>query len=212
MLAPILQRSRAFAHGRPALSVRDGQAAAALADCLLSGISQNRLRRLIALIRGMTMITRAIPASWHRILPRDAPLLRLEAWTKVIKQADNWPDGDFGDNLNNLLELLDLGTDGAAEAGEHLLSGRAREIWRRALLEGPAGALDVSLVRIRVEDKADPSTSVVVCSASDLATCSRPYCWLLGLTSRGWPRTQREDPLLPAHIIDPKDIVRTAAQ
>ena len=26
---------------------------------------------------------------------------------------------------------------------------------------------------------------------------------LLGLTSRGWPRTENEDPLLPAHVIDP---------
>ena len=39
-----------FAHGRSALTARDGQAAAALADILVHGLSQDRVRRLIALV------------------------------------------------------------------------------------------------------------------------------------------------------------------
>lgn len=194
----------AFGGSRPALTTRDGQAAAALAEVLLNGLGQNRMRRLLSLVRGMTLATATIPSFWHRIVPRDAPLLHAIGWQQLIESTSEWPEGEnFGAELRALIETLDHGLDAADEIGETILSGRALAIWRRALQEGPARALDVSLSAIRVDEDLDPNGAIVWCSAADLATCPRPFTRLLGLTSRGWPRTESEDPLLPAHVIDP---------
>jgi len=194
----------AFAMGRPALTTRDGQAAAALAEILLNGLSQNRMRRLLFLTHGMTAATERIPTNWQRILPKNAPLLQDDRWQRLIANIIEWPDGEnFGTALSALIEILDRGLDAADEIGEALLSGRARAIWQRALQEGPARALDVSLASIRVDEALDPNSAIIWCSAADLAACPRPFVRLLGLTSRGWPRTETEDPLLPAHVIDP---------
>ena len=194
----------AFSGGRPALTTRDGQAAAALAEVLLNGLGQNRMRRLLSLVRGMTSATAKIPSSWHRIVPRDAPLLQAVRWQQLIEKTLEWPEGEsFGAELSVLIETLDHGINAADEIGETILSGRALAIWRRALQEGPARALDVSLSAIRVDEDLDPNGAIIWCSAADLAACPRPFTRLLGLTSRGWPRTDSEDPLLPAHVIDP---------
>lgn len=197
----------AFIHGRPALATRDGQAAAALAEVLLDGLSQTRVRRAMALVRNMSDQTRALPENWHSILKRDAPLLIPEQWRQAIASVETWPEGrNFGAELQAVIDLLSRGTEAAAEIGEQLLAGRALGIWRKALKEGPARALDVTLTGIRVEERLDACTSVLWCSAADIAACPRPYVRLLGLTSRGWPRTQGEDPLLPAHVIDPSEL------
>src|SRR5262249_47694569 len=42
-----------FSHGVPALSTREGQACAALAEILLNGISQDRVRRFLGHVRGV---------------------------------------------------------------------------------------------------------------------------------------------------------------
>jgi RecB family exonuclease len=192
----------AFVHGRPALDTRDGQAAAALAEVLLGGLSQHRVRRLVALVRGMTPATEHIPREWASVLPRDAPLLTLARWQAALAAVSEWPEGqDFAAPLGAILTLLARGHAAAAAAGELLLAGRALAIWRKALREGPPQAVDVTLKSVRVDDAADATTSVAWCSAADIATCARPFVRLLGLTSRGWPRTQSEDPLLPAHVI-----------
>lgn len=197
----------AFIHGRPALATRDGQAAAALAEVLLSGLSQTRVRRVLRLVRNMTDPPRELPANWHSILNRDVPLLKPEQWHEAIASVEEWPEGqNFSTALRAVIDSLSRGTDAAAEIGEQLLAGRALGIWRKALKEGPARALDVTLTGIRVEETSDPCTSVLWCSAADIAACPRPYVRLLGLTSRGWPRTQSEDPLLPAHVIDPSEL------
>ncbi|MEO8445786.1 MAG: PD-(D/E)XK nuclease family protein, partial [Gammaproteobacteria bacterium] len=192
----------AFVHGRPALATRDGQAAAALAELLLNGISQARVRRLLSLIRGMTPATETLPANWHRPLPDDAPLLQRERWAEAIAAITEWPEGNhYGAALLQLIDLLDTGATEAAAIGEQLLSGKALAIWQKALREGPAAALDVTLTGVRVEDDADPTTAIAWCTAADAAAAPRRFVRLLGLTSRGWPRTQNEDPLLPAHVL-----------
>ncbi len=197
----------AFVHGRPALNTPDGQTCAALAEVLLNGLSRSRVERVLTSIRGATDATRGIPGNWQRILPRDAPLLHAQQWRGVIEGTTEWPEGrNFGATLEALIDLLDRGAEAASEAGERLLAGRARAVWRKALKEGPARALAVSLAGVRVEEQADPVTSIVWCAAAEVASCPRPYVRLLGLTSRGWPRTQSEDPLLPAHIVDPGEL------
>ena len=68
-----------FSHGVPALSSRDGQACAALADVLISGLSQDRVRRLINRLPsdGAAML----PNDWSKGLPRRAGLFTLDHWT-----------------------------------------------------------------------------------------------------------------------------------
>lgn len=194
----------AFVHGRPAVSTRDGQATAALAEVLVKGLSRARVRRLLDLVRGMTPPTRELPDGWHRVLPEDAPLLEVSRWQKALDEVREWPEGnDFRAALMAIIHTLDTGPENADEVGRTLLSRRALALWQTALRDGPAEAIDVTLAGLRVEDDADPAVSIAWCSAAEGAAAPRPFVRLLGLTSRGWPRTQAEDPLLPAHVIDP---------
>lgn len=61
-----------FSHGVPALSTRDGQACSALADILIKGLSQDRVRRLIN--RLSSDVRDTIPSDWSTGLPRRAGL------------------------------------------------------------------------------------------------------------------------------------------
>lgn len=192
----------AFPAGRPALATADGQAAAALAEILLKGLSRNRVQRLVSLIHGQTPMTAPIPASWRQIVPKDAPLLHLSQWRACLASAREAGCRDEADALLAVVEHLDHGLDAASATGELLLAGRALGLWRKALREGPAQALDVTLQGLRVKDEREPATAILYASAADLAACPRPYVWLLGLTGRGWPRARREDALLPAHVIE----------
>ena len=61
-----------FSHGVPALASREGQACAALADVLLNGLSQDRVRRLFGHAAGRTpgfggssLDLGAGPAAWR---------------------------------------------------------------------------------------------------------------------------------------------------
>src|SRR5690606_37986656 len=82
----------AFAGGRPALSTGDGQAAAALAEILLKGLSRSRVHRLLSLIHGQTQLTAQVPSSWRRIVPKDAPLLHLDQWRACVARAAANPE------------------------------------------------------------------------------------------------------------------------
>ena len=94
-----------------------------------------------------------------------------------------------------------LGLKQAAEIGERLLCTRSLAIWRKALTEGPPEALDVTLPTLRLPDQLPPEATVIWATAASLAAEPRPYVWLIGLTSRAWPRHQAEDALLPNHIV-----------
>ena len=63
-----------FVHGVKVTASREGQAAAALADILLRGLSQTRMRRLNTLLRGYPGPFADLPDGWMRPLPGDAPL------------------------------------------------------------------------------------------------------------------------------------------
>lgn len=80
-----------FVHGTKAVAGWDGQIAAALAEVFLKGISQERVRRLLALIRSHSPALQDLPRDWARVLPPDAPLTAVERWEQVFKQRRNTP-------------------------------------------------------------------------------------------------------------------------
>jgi hypothetical protein len=69
-----------FVHGTAVTASRDGQAAAALADVLIRGLSQNRLRRLA----NHSPAFARFPVGWMRLIPADAPLATPIAWERVL--------------------------------------------------------------------------------------------------------------------------------
>ena len=193
-----------FVHGVTVTACREGQAAAALADILLRGLSQTRMRRLNTLLRAHAGPFADLPEGWTRILPAGAPLASPEAWTRLIDGlgTTDWPDGnDHGPALVDIVDLLSRGVDAASEAGETLLRGHARDIWRRALAEGPAASLDLTLETLRQDDGIDPCVSACWMPANALAASPRPFVRLLGLNSARWPRAVVEDRLLSDHIV-----------
>ena len=193
-----------FVHGIKVTASREGQAAAALADILMRGLSQTRMRRLNTLLRAYPGPMQTLPEGWPRITPSDAPLSSRAAWTRLIEglTAADWPDGrDHGPALGFIVGLLDPGVAGAEEAGERLLSGRARAIWRKALRAGAAASLDSTLDTLRQDDGLDPCVSICWMPASELAASPRRFVRLLGLNSSRWPRGTSEDRLLSDHIV-----------
>lgn len=192
-----------FVHGVPAATTRDGQAAAALADIVVRGLSQSRLRRLAALCRDSAPLA-ALPLGWMRVLPSDAPLSTPSAWNQLLARLapDDWPDGiDHAPGLRAAVDLLAMGPDAAKEIGEAFLRGRALSIWRKALLAGPAGAIDSTLESLKQDDGLEASVSVAWMPASALAASPRRFARLIGLNSSRWPRGIAEDRLIPDHII-----------
>ena len=190
--------------GSKATASREGQAAAALADILLRGISQTRIRRLNTLLRGYPGPFADLPEGWTRLLPADAPLSSPEAWDRLLDRltAADWPDGkDHGSALATIVGLLSRGTEAAEEAGEALLRGQVRAIWRKALAAGAAASLDLTLETLKLDDGFDACVSVCWMPASALAASPRRFVRLLGLNSARWPRSMAEDRLLSDHIV-----------
>ena len=193
-----------FVHGVKVTATREGQAAAALADVLVRGLSQTRMRRLTTLLGSYPGPFGQLPQGWTRVMPSAAPLGSPEAWTQLLDRLapEDWPDGqDHREALRAIVSLLGKGTEAAAEAGEILLSGRALVIWRKALLAGPAASLDLTLDSLRQDDGLQACTQVAWMPASEIAASPRPFVRLLGLNSSRWPRGISEDRLLADHIV-----------
>ena len=193
-----------FIHGRPALATAEGQLAAALAEILLRGFSRTRMVRFVALLRSQCKRFNALPGDWGRALPEDAPLLDTARWMKAIDAlaSEDFSDGqDHRPLLREIIETLREGLTGSAEIGERLIDGKALAVWRKGLTEGPPTALDVTLTGLRVDDGVEPGAAMVWGPASAIAAVPHPLSWLVGLTSRSWPRRASEDPLLPDHIV-----------
>lgn len=192
-----------FVHGVRITTTREGQAAAALADIVVRGLSQSRLRRLAALCRDSVRLA-SLPEGWLRVLPSDAPLSTSPAWTRLLThlKPDDWPDGmDHGQTLRTAVDLLAKGPDAAQEIGEAFLKGRALSIWHKALLAGPAASIDVTLETLKQDDGLEACVSVAWMPASALAASPRRFVRLIGLNSSRWPRGIAEDRLIPDHII-----------
>ena len=194
-----------FVHGVKVTASRDGQAAAALADILLRGLSQTRMRRLNTMLRTYPGPFGELPEGWIRALPPDAPLSSPDAWAHLLNRLtseNKWPDGnDHVPALFALIGLLFRGIEAAEEAGETLLRGQVRAIWRKALASGTAASLDFTLEALKQDDGLDPCVSTCWMPASALAASPRRFVRLLGLNSARWPRTMAEDRLLSDHIV-----------
>ena len=200
-----------FIHGRPALSVREGQLAASLAEILLRGLSRSRMVRFVRLLSSLRERFRPLEGEWWKHLPQDAPLLSSLRWKDAIAglTPESFADGvDHRPLLLDIIEALRPGLAGAAETGGELFrretpedTEKTLEIWQKALEEGPPAALDVTLAGLRVQDDEEPGGAIVWGPASAIAAAPRPFCWLVGLTSRSWPRRAGEDPLLPNHVV-----------
>jgi len=191
-------------HGVKAVTNRDGQTAGALAETLIKGVSQERVRRLFALLHEASKAIVGLPRDWTRVLPKEAPLTTVERWEQAFSQADasDWPDGvDRSNIILSVLRLLEKGTEAAIQAGEELLPPRSLGLWRRALTDGPPVALPVTLMQLRVGDGLEPASHVIWTSAISLASSPRPYVRLLALNTSRWPRRISEDRLIPNHII-----------
>lgn len=192
-----------FVHGVRTVTTREGQAAAALADIVVRGLSQSRLRRLTALCRD-TSPFETLPEGWLRVLPTDAPLSTPGAWNRLLARLtpEDWPDGaNHASALRAGVEMLAKGPDAATEIGEAFLKGRALAIWRKALLAGPAASIDTTLETLKQDDGLEACVSVAWMPASALAASPRRFVRLLGLNSSRWPRGIAEDRLIPDHII-----------
>ena len=186
-----------FAHGRRALATRDGQAAAALADIVLNGLSHDRVRRLARLAYHAGSPFGQMSVGWIRRLPAAAPLGTRERW----HQAASALEASDRAVLLPAIDLLSVGPDRAGEIGSAFLDGMARHLWHRALQRAPATALEATLGSLRLPDGTEPASSIAWMHAESLAACSRPHVWLFGLNARTWPRASSEDPLLPDHIL-----------
>lgn len=192
-----------FVHGVKTVTTREGQAAAALADVVIRGLSQTRLRRLAALCRDSTPFE-TLPEDWLRALPTDAPLLTLDAWNRLLVRLkpEDWSDGaDHAPALRTVIELLAKGPEAAQEIGEAFLNGQSLAIWRKALLARPATSIDATIETLKQHDKLEACVSVAWMPASALAASPRRFVWLVGLNSSHWPRAITEDRLIPNHII-----------
>jgi RecB family exonuclease len=191
-----------FVHGTPALASRDGQRAAALADVLLHGLSQSRVRRLASLGRGDGGAFNELPREWLSSIPRGAALAKVEDWRRAISTAVLSDVSLAGIKAAlPILEVLAKGIAAANEAGELLLRGRSAQLWQAALRTGPPDAIEFALQNARFPSENDAANSIAWCSARDLASAPRPYTRLLGLTNRGWPRRSGEDSILPDHVM-----------
>lgn len=196
-----------FSHGEPALSTRDGQRCAALADVLLRGLSEARIRRLVTLCHQHGSVLDQLPANWLAALPRGATLLTLRDWQRA---CSNMVVGDQPFDANAVLlpwlAILAKGPAAANEAAAATLQGRSRRIWDAATRSAPAHAIELTLQNIRLPAESDAGDSVVWCPASHLAASPRPWVRLLGLTSRAWPRRGGEDPVLPDHLVSAREL------
>jgi RecB family exonuclease len=192
-----------FSHGIPVLSTPDGQACAALADILTSGLSQERVWRLIRRVPGRPF-AKTLPEDWFLAIPRSASLKTLDQWRQAMAAArSHRAAGDLAEHiLLPILELLARGPAAGREAGQLLLTGASLAMWDEALRSAPAHAIALSLQALRVTDGCDPANSVAWCPASHLAASPRPFTRLLGLTSRSWPRSENDDPLIPDHLLN----------
>ena len=190
-----------FGHGSPLTTTASGQFAAALADALHNGADQWRVRRLIgAATTAGDPVLGALPPDWSEGISPDAALGTPAHWRRALERSGRSPH--LTDLLMRLVLDLALGPAAAASVGQRWLSGTAALSWQAALAEGPAEALESSLLRLRVSDSVDPATAVTWCSAESLAGWPRTHVRLLGLSARSWPRrSSDDDPLLPKRVL-----------
>ncbi|MBN9466015.1 PD-(D/E)XK nuclease family protein [Brevundimonas sp.] len=189
-----------FTHGVSALESWDGQACAALADVLLRGLSQTRVRRLLD---HSSPGRKDLPTDWSLGLKRAAGLFTVAQWATALTVArERRSSGEAAEIvLLPRLMLLAEGPGAADAAADAFLHPEAKKLWDEALRGAPVEALDLALPRLRIPDPRSPGEAVSWGPAWHLAAAPRPHVRLLGLTAKAWPRGVTEDPLLPDHVL-----------
>jgi hypothetical protein len=195
-----------FSNGVLALSTREGQACASLADLLMNGLSQDRVRRLFDHGVGHSRHLKKLSRGWAVGISPDAGLFQVDHWRRALAEASTRgsQEQDLTAIVMSALEILVRGVDAAEEAGAEFLAPSAQLLWQRALKSAPADAMMLSLQQLRLTDDSEAGTSIAWCPAMHLVGAPRPHVWLLGLTSGTWPRKSREDPLLSDHLLSRK--------
>lgn len=196
-----------FSHGTPILSTVDGQACAALAELLGQGLSQERVRRLLAHSARRCAGLAALPDNPLAGIKGQVHLNDLSHWQRALDVAEAQRTDGARPALSLLpaLELVSRGWVAAEEAGQRYLPISAARVWSAALRAGPAEALAFSLAALRTADGADQGNSIVWCPAAHLAGAPRRFARLIGLAAGSWPRGLSSDPLLPDHILSLDD-------
>lgn len=191
-----------FTHGIPALATREGQACAALADILLRGLSQERVRLLFARLP-RSPAKENVPSDWAKGLRRSAALTSPTLWRHALEQTrDERANGDLAERtLLPILEDLAGGIASAEGVGRSLLNGPALSLWRDALRMAPRQAIELSLQALRVADGREPGNSIAWGPARHVAAAPRAYVRLVGLDANAWPRRSNENALLPQHLL-----------
>lgn len=193
-----------FVHGRPALDRPVGQALAALADVLSSGLSRERVVRLLHRC-GQGAIARHLPQGWWK-LPMDGALGDVASWRRVFGGWSGVPAADI-EALTALIDRLHQchaqtpANDEAAALGDLLLDPQGRALWRRLLARAPVSAVERSLGGLRLSDGVDAARAVAWCSADQYGGASRPHVRMLGVNAGLWPRGGSDDALLPDHLL-----------
>jgi len=193
-----------FASGVSALSTRAGQACAALADVMLNGLSQDRVRRLSLL---SPQLSETLPADWMKGIPPDAGLFEPQHWARTLTVSGRPESAAIAAILSPVLDELAGGAKAATKLGAQLLRGQSLGLWREALRLAPAAAIEMTLNSMRIADESDPANKVVWTRAADLVGAPRKHMRLLGLSSRSWPRGDHADPLLPEHVLNGRELV-----
>ncbi len=139
-----------FIHGIKVTTTREGQAAAALADILVRGLSQTRLRRLAALCGSEAGPLQTLPAGWLRILPTEAPLASVSAWTRLLGRLSAPPATPLAPHLrafhdataafSDFIQTAPAVEDETATFAERL-AGMAQAMEDAATAETPAGLI-----------------------------------------------------------------------
>lgn len=191
-----------FTHGIPALATREGQACAALADILLRGLSQERVRLLFARLP-RTPAKESLPSDWSKGLRRSATLTSPGLWRHALERVrGERANGDLAERtLLPVLDDLARGIVAADVVGGRLLKGSTLTLWRDALRMAPPQAIELSLQALRVADGHEPGNAIAWGPARHLAAAPRAHARLIGLDANAWPRRSSESPLLPQHLL-----------
>lgn len=191
-----------FAQGVALVSTAEGQFTAAMADALLNGPTQARVRRLcLTATAAADPRLGALPPDWCAELAPDAALNSVAHWGRALEPLTA-KSPHVARLIEQLVVDLSVGPSAAVTVGERWLTGPAQDAWHAALAEGPAEALPTSLQRLKLSDHTDPSTHVLWASAATALAWPRRFVRLLGLSARSWPRrSSDEDPLLPRRIL-----------